>query len=182
MCMCVWKRLCTHYCECVCFFDLSGLSGLCLRDPDFLMPSCFSCYLPPVHLYFSLTPSSSPHSPSLAVSLPSLMTAPVGFLWVFLSCFPLPYPMQFSLYQHLISTEWVVLCTETNRRRRHIIWKNARSVYLSFPTPSSDPQLLFIPSHLSFSPLLSLHPLVLLPNVTPATRLHVLMSGRGHWK
>lgn len=62
-----------------------------------------SRYLLPVH--FSPAPSPLPRGRSSG-----------EVLWVFLSCFALRYRTQFSLYQHLISTEWVVRCTETDKR------------------------------------------------------------------
>lgn len=129
VCVSVWQVCLGSLCMeirarmqmCVCYFDFVFL--VCVVSIGFWDLTAFShpvLFFSPAapscpSLSLSIPLSLNPPTVSLSLSLslgPLLLTAPVGLLWVYLSCFPHTHPMQFSLYQHLISTEWVVLCTE----------------------------------------------------------------------
>lgn len=140
-CMCMKKKG-AHANVCVllwfCFSGLCGLYRVLRSNRIFsscrlFFPAAPSC--PSLSLSIPLSLNPPIVSLSLCLSLgPLLLTAPVGLLWVYLSCFPHTHPMQFSLYQHLISTEWVVLCTERAKRDRVRVKKkrkkNARRAFI----------------------------------------------------
>lgn len=117
-----------------------------MRSP----PSTPSRYLFPVH--FSPAPSPLPRGRSSG-----------EVLWVFLSCFALPYQMQFSLYQHLISTEWVVHCTETDnrcggtaeRRKKKIIIIHDTVFILALPPSLTNVSSFLSPSSFLLAPSVS---------------------------
>lgn len=132
---------------CAFYFDLSCLCGLCCWDQTTFSICSLSL------LSISISSSLPLHPPTLVHSFfPLPHYSPLGLRWVFLSCFPLPYPVQFSLYQQLISTAWVYLCKETNERFMGIIKKKKKKMEetvfkFSFPSFWSSFSFYLLPPH-----------------------------------